>query len=69
MTGRQLQEALVEIAAHDLSAVLADMTGDDDTYVTEALSFAAEGVMTDEPGLVVRLSDHTEYQITIRRSR
>ena len=49
---------------------LATATGDDDTPILEGLeTFSEAGLLTRDNGLVVKMSDGTEYQITIKRSR
>ena len=42
---------------------------DDDVVVAEVVTFRDAGVLTRNAGLVVRLDDGTEFQITIVRSK
>ena len=51
------------------SLLLGDQTHDEALSVTQALFFAAAGVLTTNDGLVVRLADGSEYQVTVVRSR
>ena len=48
---------------------LADLLEHDDDLDTEAETFEAAGVMTNNRGLVVRLPNGAEFQVTIVRSR
>jgi hypothetical protein len=43
--------------------------GELEVWIDSAATFADDGVMTLNKGLVVRLSDGTQFQLTIVRSR
>lgn len=63
-TEEKVEEALIGILQYGESA--------DDTALADvqsAVSFREEGVLTYNRGLVVRLADRTEFQITIVQSR
>ena len=45
-----------------------DEDGDEET-IRSIVTFADAGVLTSNSGLVVRLADGSEYQITVVRSR
>ncbi|MDP9411164.1 MAG: hypothetical protein M3P70_11810 [Actinomycetota bacterium] len=51
------------------AAELADELADDEVAVERVVTFADDGVLTDNRGLVLRLSDGSEFQLTIVRSR
>ena len=59
---------------HGFAACLASvMTGEVDADETEGIreviTFTEAGVLTNNAGLVVRMDDGSEYQITVVRSR
>jgi len=43
--------------------------GADDEFVDSIGSFEDEGIVTKNEGLVLRLTDGTEYQITVVKSK
>lgn len=47
----------------------AEPDGESEVWIDSAATFADEGVMTLNKGLVVRLSDGSEFQLSIVRSR
>ncbi len=53
----------------EFEAELVDMLGDAELAVERVVTFADAGVLTDNRGLVLRLSDGSEFQLTIVRSR
>jgi len=77
MTEQNLQQHLYDLLA---AATLVSSTDDDQITVPPELvdaeegidwvsTFAEAGVLTDNPGVVVRMKDHREFQVTIVRSR
>lgn len=71
MTAHEIAEALQALAAtcdEPLTEYLA-APADDDACVTDAVSYAEAGVLTHDAGFVLRMSDRTEFQITVVRSR
>lgn len=40
-----------------------------DIYLDDILSFDEAGILTMDQGLVLRFSDGSEYQVTVKRSR
>jgi hypothetical protein len=64
------EHTVAEALQHLLDPNLDDP--DDDSFylmVQEVASYADAGVLTRDAGFILRLSDRTEYQITIVRSR
>lgn len=47
----------------------AEADGESEVWIDSAATFADDGVMTLNKGLVVRLSDGSEFQLSIVRSR
>lgn len=77
MTEQNLQQHLYDLLA---ATTLADFTDDDQVSVPHKLvdpeegidwvsTFAEAGVLTNNAGVVVRMKDRREFQITIVRSR
>ena len=61
MTETEIREALTE--------VLFDGDAADDLDLRDALSFSEDGVLTSNEGLVLRMRDGSEFQLTIVKSR
>ena len=71
MTDHEIAEALQGLAAtsnEPLTEYLA-APAEDDIQVTDAVSYAESGVLTYDAGFVLRMSDGTEFQITVVQSR
>ncbi len=71
MTAHEIAEALMGLAAtcdEPLCEYLA-APAEDDVQVRGATSYAEAGVLTHDAGFVLRMSDGTEFQITVVRSR
>lgn len=51
--------------AHEM---LAELMGDDAPEVSGVSSFVEAGVLTSDAGLVIKLSDNVEVQLTVNRS-
>lgn len=60
-----LMHALTPEDQTTLDDGLFDTTGDDDITVTEVTTYEGAGLMTGNAGIVVTLSDGTEYRLTI----
>lgn len=53
-----------------LQAILRDeLEAEPPYYITNVLTFEEAGVPTEDRGLVVKMSDGSEFQLTIARSR
>lgn len=61
-----LQGLLDEMGVGEL--VIED-EGEGDVYLDDILSYEEAGLLTIDHGLVLRFSDSTEYQLTIKRSK
>lgn len=60
-----------EAFAADLAEVLTEAGGDmfvTEQVVVEAYTFAGAGLLTRNAGVVVRMADGTEYQLTVVQS-
>ena len=68
MNETQLQELLQNLL-DDEDACLSAQDTDDPMAVESAWSFEHVGVMTNNKGLVVRMQDGTEFQVTVVQSR
>ena len=71
MTAHEIAEALQGLVAtcdEPLTEYLA-APAEDDVCVTDAVSYAGAGVLTHDAGFVLRMSDGTEFQVTVVRSR
>ncbi|MBE0567937.1 MAG: hypothetical protein IH621_18430 [Krumholzibacteria bacterium] len=71
MTAHEIAEALQGLAAtcdDPLTEYLA-APADDDVCVSDAVSYSEAGVLTHDAGFVLRMSNGTEFQVTIVRSR
>jgi hypothetical protein len=74
ITAEMLQDALAafldgETDGMELVVALAETTRDDEIQIINAATFADEGVMTTNAGLVVYLSDGSQFHLTIVSSR
>jgi len=52
-----------------LMDALAEYVVEDDLYIDDVRTYEQSGVMTCNQGLVIRMSDGTEFQVTIVQSR
>ena len=65
-----LQDALASsLGSFEFSAELDRVGAPDDVAVESATTFEEAGVLTTNKGLVLRMEDGSEYQLTIVRSR
>lgn len=65
-TAEDLAQALRGAVAEGLADALSEVQGTDDPpYVESVCTFEDSGLLTREAGLVVRLSDGTEFQLTV----
>lgn len=55
--------------SEELESLLRDILEESVLYVTETTTFRQAGLMTDNSGLVLRMADGSEYQLTIVKSR
>ena len=62
MPEKKFQDLLQAILRDDLEA-------EPSYYITRVQTFAEAGVPTENRGLVVRMSDGSEYQVTIAENR
>ena len=70
MTADEMAQALAALVEADAGQMAAEVTGDDDAPGLESVnSYADAGVLTSEAGLVVALTDGSEFQVTVVRSR
>ena len=53
----------------DVLLLLAEDGWDEDTGIRRIETYAEAGILTNNTGLVVELSDGSEFQVTIVRSR
>jgi hypothetical protein len=65
MDEKEMQDALIGLIADE--AMTSEYFGDDNVRSVD--SFESEGVLTNNAGIVLRLMDGSEFQITIVRSR
>ena len=70
MTDHEIAEALQGLAAtcHEPLTEYLAAPAEDDVCVTDAVSYAESGVLTYNAGFVLRMSDGTEFQITVVQS-
>lgn len=54
---------------HEMADILTDLVRGDRLDVDGASTFEEAGVLTRNAGLVVRMMDGTEFQVTIVKSR
>jgi len=66
-----VEEALLNALVHreDFEELLAAIADDDELHVDSGTTFERDGVLTNNRGVVLTLSDGSEFQITIVRSR
>ena len=73
MNDRELEDALRTLLEDMAFSEADDLDGDDLpeelSEIERVKTFEAAGVLTDNAGLVITLADHTQYQLTIVRSR
>jgi len=69
MTEKDLANCLIELVESDHFGIVADCADVPDRAVRDAVSYQDAGILTNNAGLVVRMDDGSEYQITVVRSR
>jgi hypothetical protein len=68
MNPAELATAIAFVFNEELSLAIEETTGSDDVYVSEATTYENAGI-TALAGVVLTLSDGSEYQITVHPSR
>lgn len=70
-TARIVQNALINAAAdgENFADEIAAIAGDDEVTVESVQSFDNAGLLTSHAGVVLNLTDGSEYQLTVKCSR
>lgn len=70
MTDHEIAEALQGLTAtcDEPFTAYIEAPAEDDLHAIDTVSFAEAGVLTNNAGFVLRMSDGTEYQITVVKS-
>lgn len=68
---RTVETGLEELLFEDMSdrQMAAQRRGEDPSGIVDVETFCQAGIHTDDRGLVLRMADGTEFQVTIVRSK
>jgi len=63
------EKELLEILGYFISDELAEYGDESDLYGIDVRNFEDLGLLTNDNGLVLRLRDGSEFQLTLKRSK
>ncbi|MFE7461628.1 hypothetical protein ACWFMI_23745 [Nocardiopsis terrae] len=64
MTPEEFSTVLAAALEENLAAAISDVTGNTQLGVEEAITYERAGVLSHEPGVVIVLTDGSEYRMT-----